>query len=80
MLSSAVAARLAAVRPVIEAEETGDPWEDVLTVTLTPARVLTRLRHLGGTPTYDRIVALIQRQPWPRVTAEATGSTALSLR
>ncbi|MEZ4472270.1 MAG: hypothetical protein R3F60_16035 [bacterium] len=75
-----IAARLAALRPEIEAVETGDPWEDVLTVTLTPTRTLTRLHHLGGTPTYDRIMALIQRQSWPRVAGEVSASTPLSLR
>jgi len=60
---------LAAIAGELVSMPAGERWEDELTIRLTPTRVVSELRDLGGTPLHDHVREVVQRQAWPGVSA-----------
>jgi len=64
---------LTSIHDALVSLETGERWEETLTVTVrADARTVATLKHLGGTPLHDHVRKVIQRQSWPKVSTDVT--------
>jgi BRCT domain type II-containing protein len=65
----------------LEPIETGDPWDDQLTLRVEPSgRAIAELHHLGGTPLHDILRRKSQRISWPAGDGEVVLTREISVR